>query len=68
MEISDPISSGNRGSGDFNLLGPEESGSMCLNLDIQELCNGTLASPCDCESSQECQVFNVCSISYPLKV
>ena len=35
----------------------EERESVCRpNLDIQELCNGTLASPCDCESSQECQV------------
>ena len=27
-----------------------------VGLDIQELCNGTVASPCDCSSSQECQV------------
>ena len=27
-----------------------------LDIDIQQLCNGTLASPCDCMSSQECQV------------
>ena len=23
---------------------------------IQELCNGTIASPCDCQSDIECQV------------
>ena len=57
--MSDPISSGNGGSGDSNRLDPEESESVCPNLDIQELCNGTLASPCDCDSSQECQVLNV---------
>ena len=27
-----------------------------LNLDIQELCNGTVASPCNC-TSQGCQVY-----------
>lgn len=25
-------------------------------INIQELCNGTTASPCDCQSFQECQV------------
>ena len=50
LQTSGPISSG---SGDSVLLEPE---SVCPNLNIQELCNGTLASPCDCESSQECRV------------
>jgi hypothetical protein len=51
LQTSGPISSG---SGDSVLLEPE-SESVCPNLNIQELCNGTLASPCDCESSQECR-------------
>ena len=47
--------SGNGGSGnDGNLLEPRSECSA--DLDIQELCSGTLASPCNCELSQECQV------------
>ena len=56
LQTSGPISSGSGGSGDSVSLEPEESESVCPNLNIQELCNGTLASPCDCESSQECRV------------
>ena len=56
LQTSGPISSGSGGSGDSVLLEPEESELVCPNLNIQELCNGTLASPCDCESSQECRV------------
>ena len=35
-----------------------------LDIDIQQLCNGTLASPCDCVSSQECQVCIILSYVY----
>ena len=28
----------------------------CLNRTIQNLCNGTKASPCNCQQFQECQV------------
>ena len=57
---SSPDSSGDGvGSADDALL-PETECS--LDIAIQQLCNGTLASPCDCMSSQECQVYHyVCS-------
>ena len=32
---------------------PEECPEM---VNIQKLCNGTTASPCDCQTFQECQV------------
>ena len=42
---------GSGGSGDGDLMN-----NLCsVDLNIQELCNGTLASPCDC-TSLECQV------------
>ena len=35
-----------------------EPASECSNRNtsFQEICNGTLASPCDCVTSEECQV------------
>ena len=31
----------------------------CSGLNIQELCNGTIASPCNCQASQQCQVCSI---------
>lgn len=56
VHISATIRSGS-GSGDDKLLEPQTQ--IFRELDIQELCNGTLASPCDCTSSSECQVIFV---------
>ena len=30
----------------------------CSGPNIQELCNGTIASPCNCQASQQCQVHS----------
>ena len=54
--LSGTIRSGS-GSGDNKCLEPQTQ--LFMELDIQELCNGTLASPCDCTSSSECQVGRV---------
>ena len=54
------IGSGNQGSGGDDggdILQPMETTNDCsVELNIQRLCNGTFASPCDCETSEECQV------------
>ena len=48
MSISDIMGSGNN----EEALTVEE----CPTLDIQELCNGTVASPCNCPLFQACEV------------
>ena len=48
MSISDIMGSGNNDEA----LAIEE----CPTLDIQELCNGTVASPCNCQPFQACEV------------
>ena len=43
------------GSGDSEgSLSVEECSDL---INIQELCSGTIASPCDCQTSQQCQVY-----------
>ena len=42
--------------GENGTSGNNEDSEECLGLNIQELCNGTIASPCNCEASQQCQV------------
>ena len=42
------------GDGGSDLMGTSDN-QCSVDLNIQELCNGTLASPCDC-TSLECQV------------
>ena len=32
-------------------------GDVTSSADIHKICNGTLASPCDCDSTSECQVY-----------
>ena len=42
----------------------EPQSEQCpVDLDIQNICNGTLASPCDCDSTSECQVCSECVVS-----
>ena len=43
------------GSGDSEGSYSVEECSDLIN--IQELCSGTIASPCDCQTSQQCQVY-----------
>ena len=49
-------------AGSGGVLEPQ-SEECSVDLDIQKICNGTLASPCDCDSTAECLVCSECVVS-----
>ena len=49
--LDDVVENGASGNSEDSLIIEE-----CLGLNIQELCNGTIASPCNCQTLQQCQV------------
>ena len=60
--LQTPVGDGSGATDDGNTLLEPKLGCPVDNLYIQELCNGTLASPCDCTgSSLECEVFELIS-------